>query len=209
MTRIGEEGISPASVEPMTIADFEAFYKAEFPILIKFLMFFDASKVEAEDAAQKAMTDLYRRLITGRDAIVSPASWARRAAHRYFVKERQRDRDRLPREIKGGYAAPEAYADDGLTSLEDEGQIECLLASLTPTQREVLRRVLNGMSTREISEDLDKREENIRQQLKNGRDRLQQHPEIAPLAHRKLRDISSRRPKSPGPVPEAPEEGDR
>jgi RNA polymerase sigma-70 factor (ECF subfamily) len=170
---------------PMTIGEFEEFYEAEYPILIKFLVFLGASVEEAKDAAQKAMTDLYRRLEAGKGTIASPAPWARRAAYRYFIKERRRERDRLPREIKGGHLALEAYADDGLTAWEGEQHIEHLLSTLTPTQQAVLRLVLDGRSTREIAEILGKSEENIRQQLKNGRDRLKLHPEIAPLAQRK------------------------
>ena len=43
---------------------------------------------------------------------------------------------------------------------------------------------MDGLSTREIAEELGKSDENIRQHLKNSRDRLKLHPEIAPLAPR-------------------------
>lgn len=194
------------SLEPMTIGEFEEFYQAEYPILVKFLVFFGASVVEAEDAAQRAMTDLYSRLKEGKDAILCPAPWARCAAHRYFVKERQRERGRLPREIAGSHLVVEACPDDGLTAWEDEQYIEHLLLVLTPTQRAVLRLVLAGMSTREIAQVLGKREENIRQQQKTGRDRLKLHPEIAPLAQRKLQGSASPSARSLVNISEAPEE---
>ncbi len=194
------------SVEPMTIGEFEAFYETEYRVLVKLLVFLGASVEEAKDATQKAMADLYRRLKAGKGTIVSPAPWVRRAAHRYFVKERQRERGRLPREIMGGHLALEAYADDGLTALEDEQYIESLLTMLTPTQQVVLRLVLDGMSTREIAEVLGKREDNIRQQLKNGRDRLKLHPEIAPLAQRRTQGPAPPDARALVKVSEVPEE---
>jgi IS30 family transposase len=47
---------------------------------------------------------------------------------------------------------------------------------------------MQGLSTREIAEELGKNGETIRQHLKNGRDRLKAHPEIAPLAPRQVQD---------------------
>lgn len=167
--------------ELMTIAEFEAFYKVEWPILVKFLRVIDATEEEAEDAAQKAMTDLARRLINECEGIANPKAWARRAAYHYFVRERQRERDRLTREIESGHLASEIYDDGRLSAIDDESFIEDLLTSLTQAQREVLGRVLAGMSTREIAADLGKREANIRQHYKNGRDQLKRHPGIYPL----------------------------
>ena len=114
----------------------------------------------------------------------------RRAAHRFFIKERQRERERLPRELRGGHLVIEAHLDDGLTAWEDEQYVEHLLECLTPTQRKVIELVMDGLSTHEIAEELGKSDENIRQHLKNGRYRLKLHPEIAPLAPRQLQDQS-------------------
>jgi RNA polymerase sigma factor (sigma-70 family) len=192
------------SAEPVTAGEFEVFYKTQYPILIKFLRFLDASVEEAEDAAQKAMVDLYRRLREG-TAVVSPVAWVRCAAHHHFVKERERDRGRLPREVKGGHLTPDGCADNSLTAWEDEQHVEQLLGELTPTERVILRLVLDGLSTREIADRLGKHEGNVRQQLKNGRDKLKLHPEIASRAR-----LAPPRPV-PGSgkplvrVPEAPE----
>ena len=43
---------------------------------------------------------------------------------------------------------------------------------------------MDGLSTHEIAEELGKSGENIRQHLKNARDRLKQDPEIAPVVPR-------------------------
>jgi DNA-directed RNA polymerase specialized sigma24 family protein len=71
----------------------------------------------------------------------------RKAAIRYFLKERQRDRERLPREIKGGHLTLPAYVDDGLTACEDEQWVERVLESLTPAQRDVIKLVMDGHPT--------------------------------------------------------------
>jgi RNA polymerase sigma factor (sigma-70 family) len=205
MTQIGENGNHPVSAEPMTTGEFEEFYQTEYPILVKVLVVLDASVEEANDAAQKAMTDLYRRLKADENTIVNPKSWVRRAAHRYFIKDRKRERGRLSCEIKTGHLGLEDYADDGLSAWEDEQYVEHLLEVLTPTQRIVLKQVLNGMSTYEIAQGLGKREENIRQQLKTGRDRLKLHPEIAPRAPRRPQiPASDTCIRQPAQVPEPP-----
>ena len=180
-----DKGAAPvASVRPGNLVQLEAFYEAEYSKLVKILVVFDATVEDAEDAAQKAMGALARRCKAGTAPARNPAAWVRRAAIRFFIKERQRDRGRLPREIKGGHLVLDASTDTDLTAWEDEQRVEHLLACLTPAQRDVLRRVMDGASTREIAEELGKRDENIRQHLKNSRDRLKAHPEIAPLVPR-------------------------
>lgn len=176
------EGL-PAAVLPMTLEQLEQFYTAEYSKLVKLLVFSGATIGEAEDAAQKAMADFTRRSRTA-EAPVHPASYVQRAAVRFFIKERRRERERRPRELRGGHMVIEAHLDDRLTTWEDEQYIERLLGCLTSTQRRVIKLVMDGLSTREIAEELGKSDENIRQHLKNGRARLKLHPEIAPLAPR-------------------------
>ena len=50
---------------------------------------------------------------------------------------------------------------------------------------------MDGLATSEIAEELGKSDETIRQHLKNGRNRLKLHPEIAPLVNGRLQDQSS------------------
>ncbi len=173
----------PAVAVPMTLEQLEAFYATEYPKLVKILVLLDATIEEAEDAAQKAMTDFAKRSKTA-GTPDHPASYVRRAAVHFFIKERQRERERLQREVRGGHLVIEAHLDDRLATLEDEQYIEHLLKFLTSTQGQVIRLVMDGLSTREIAEELGKTDETIRQHLKNGRDRLKLHPEIAPLAPR-------------------------
>ena len=184
----------------MTLEQLEAFYATEYPKLVKILVLLDATIEEAEDAAQKAMTDFARRSKTA-GAPDHPASYVRRAAVHFFLKERQRERERPQREVRSGLII-EAYLDDRLTTLEDEQYIENLLQCLTSTQRQVIKLVMDGLSTREIAEELGKTDETIRQHLKNSRDRLKLHPEIA--VHVPRHDQSPAREET-GPTVAMPE----
>jgi RNA polymerase sigma factor (sigma-70 family) len=169
----------------MTLGQLEAFYTAEYPKLVKILVLLDATVEEAEDAAQKAMADFTARFRMEK-APAHPAAYVHRAAINFFIKERQRERERLPRELRGGHLVIEAHLDDRLAVGEDEQYIETLLECLTPAQREVIKLVMDGWPTREIAGKLGKSAENVRQHLKNGRDLLRLHPEIASLTPRKL-----------------------
>jgi len=182
---------SRATTAPsMTLEQLEAFYAAHYLLLVKILVLWGATIEEAEDAVQKAMADFTRRSRTAKPPD-HPAPYVQRAAIRYFIKERQRERERLPRELRGGHLAIEAGLDDRLTHLEDSQYIEHMLECLTLTQRSVIELVMDGLSTREIALKLGKSDENIRQRLKNGRDRLKLHPEIAPFALGKPQSLSA------------------
>ena len=180
MERVNKAGA--ATVHPMMLEQLEAFYHDEYLKLVKILVLLGAKIEEAEDAVQKAMVYYFsRRFLTARGADY-PAAYVRRAAIRYFIKERQRERERLPRELQGGHLIIEEYLDDRLAYWEDEQYIEHLLECLTPTQRKVIKLVMDGLSTPEIAEALGKSSADIRQHKKNGKARLRQHPEIAQLA---------------------------
>jgi RNA polymerase sigma-70 factor (ECF subfamily) len=153
----------------MTPDQFDAFFKAEYLKLVKYLVLLDATIEEAEDAVQKAMEAL---LLRSQSPPASASGWVRRAAYRYFVKERQRDRERVPRELKGGHLVTGEYIDERLTSGEDLEDVEVVLRCLSDTQRRVLQLVMEGLSTHEIAMTLEKSEATIRQHLKRGRDHL-------------------------------------
>jgi RNA polymerase sigma factor (sigma-70 family) len=178
----------PAVAVPSSaLEQLEAFYTAEYKKRVKILVLLGAKPEEAEDAVQKAMMDYAKRSQTAQ-APDHPASYVQRAAFRFFVKERQRERERQGREIRGGHLVLAEHRDDRLTTMEDEQYIGHLLECLTSTQWQVIRLVMDGLSTHEIAEELGKTDETIRQHLKNGKDRLKLHPEIAPLVPRQDQD---------------------
>lgn len=199
MEGTGEDAVAPS----MTPGQLKTFYTAQYLRMVKVLVLLDATVEEAEDAVQKAMMDFIRRCQRVQ-APDHPAAYVQRAAIRYFVKERQRERERLPRELRGGHLVIEEHLDTWMSCLEDNQYIKYLLRCLTPTQQQVIRLVMDGLSTREIAAELGKTEVNVRQQLKLGRDRLRSHPEIAPLAPGLRQDPSAAR-QAAGPAATAPE----
>ena len=164
----------------MTLEELEAFYSTEYPKLVKILRLLGATLEEAEDATQKAMVYLVQ-LSANAKAPEHPVTYVQRAAVHFFFKDKQRERGRLARELRGGHLVTETYFDDRITCWEDERYIERILGCLTATQRQVIKLVMDGLPTSEIAERLGKNEANIRQQLKKGRDRLKAHPDIAPF----------------------------
>jgi RNA polymerase sigma factor (sigma-70 family) len=157
---------------------FEQIYKAEYPRLIRALGVLGATIEQAEDAAQKAMIDLYRRL----EKVEAPGAYVRKSAVHFFVKDRMRDQSRLPRELQGGHLVIEARFDDQMTALEEEEYVRQLLGCLTPAQHEVFQLTMDGLSPSEIADVLVKSNPNVRQHLKNSRDRLRSQPEVVRLA---------------------------
>src|SRR5690348_9690922 len=99
-----------ATVAPMTLEQLEAFYTAHYLQIVKILVLLDATPEEAEDAAQKAMADFTRRSRSAQ-APHHPVAYVQRAAIRFFIKERQRERERLPREVRGGHLVIEGHLD--------------------------------------------------------------------------------------------------
>jgi RNA polymerase sigma factor (sigma-70 family) len=162
----------------------EAFYAAEYLKLVKILVVMGATMQEAEDAAQRALEYIFKRSRAAQDPIDNLDAYICRTAIRFFIKERQRNRERLPREIKGGHLTLPAHLDDELTAWEDKQWVEHVLQTLTPARRDVFRLVMEGASTREIAEILGKKVATIRQHEKGARDCLKTHPEIVERAPR-------------------------
>ena len=84
-----------ARMPSRTLKRLKAFYAAEYSKLVKILVLLGATIEEAEDAVQKAMLDLAERSVAGK-APAYPATYVRRAAINFFIKERQRERHACP-----------------------------------------------------------------------------------------------------------------
>lgn len=128
-----------------------------------------ASAVEAEDAVHMAVVDVFRRW----NEISSPAAYAKRAAERYFIKDRIRSRHVI-RRIAGSDlpAESDVSAERALTLWEDRQWVEDILSSLTPAQRDVLALVADGWELQEAAKHLGKTPESVRQNLHHARQRL-------------------------------------
>jgi RNA polymerase sigma factor (sigma-70 family) len=196
MMPANDGGTAAAATRHITPSEFPAFYVTQYPKLVKILVVMGATLPEAEDAAQQALKDLFTRVRTERGPSRNAEAYVCVAAIRHFLKQRARDRERLPRELLGRHLTLPVCPDDDLAALEGEQWVEHVLASLTPAQRDVIRLVMEGASTREIAGELGKTNETVRQLRKTGRDRLKDHPEIAPHAPRELQPQNS----APGEV---------
>ena len=72
---------------------------------------------------QKAMEDFTARCRTGK-APDHPAAYVQRAANRFFIKKRQRERERVPRELRGGHLVIEEHRNEVWKSGEEKQFIE-------------------------------------------------------------------------------------
>jgi RNA polymerase sigma factor (sigma-70 family) len=201
-TRSGAAGGDHALMTPR---EFEVFYEAEYPKLVKFLVVAErASFDEAENAVQNAMMDFLRRSRAG-TAVDHPAAYVRTAARNSFLGERERDRQRLPRTLRGGHLAPEGHHDDRLDAWTEQQHAEDLLAGLTPARREVARLLIDGMTTGEIAEELGKTQANIRQLRKQIKEHIRPLP--GPGANGRVRQARvpgperEQKPTAPAPKP--------
>lgn len=125
---------------------------------------------EAEDATAETLLELLQHALGGK-RIDNPPAWARRAVWSNFLKVREGDRKRLKRLREVGYVLDEGE-DDRLVIWEDKQWVDQLLDQLSPTQREVMESILEGLSTEEVSQLLGKTPANVRKNLQLARARL-------------------------------------
>lgn len=161
------EAWSPAKQEEAEFADF---FRDEWPRVIRTLMMLGATAPEAEDATQAVFLDIYKRWKN----VTYPSAYVKRAAIHQFIKMRSRSQQRILHRLVAQETPSEidATADRDLTVWEDQQWVEQVLDSLTPTQREVMAFIMDGLSSKEIAETMSKSEGNVRQHLSLARERL-------------------------------------
>lgn len=149
---------------------FTVFFNTHYEPLLSFATYWGKDVHDADDAIAMVMEYLYRHW----DDIRQPLNYAHRAVTRTILKIR-RDRG------EGRCVPASDHLLDGadvaieFDQMEGEQWVADLLAELPPTQYAVLSRFLDGLSLKEISEELRKSESTIRQNLKLARDRLLPH----------------------------------
>ena len=154
----------------MDIDKFPAFFDLEFPRLVVHLKVHGFG-MYAEDAAEDAMSEAYRKW----DTIDTPPAWVRSVAVRFA--QRAYDRDRLRGLSESAYLrkrpslaalTPEAAHD--LTE-EERGVFEQLQA-MPEMRRRVVALVFDGYSVREIAHELGIAESTVRSHIRHARDAL-------------------------------------
>lgn len=158
---------------------FSDFFRAHFKRVVQLIILLDGNVHEAEDAAMHAFQDAYAHWET----IRHPAAWVRKAAHRKFIKDRTRDRDRQQRALKSfrqpNDDEPLAPHEDLLVQWQELDWVNKVLECLPNNQRNVMACIVDGMSTAEIADLLGKNEANVRSHLRHARKRLQERLTIA------------------------------
>jgi RNA polymerase sigma factor (sigma-70 family) len=166
--------------------EFRDFFNTNYRPLLSFATFWGKSHDDADEAVGSVMAYIHKRWTRIQD----PVAYARRAVPRTILKIRRDRRD--DRHV----LAPEPHLPDGgytvceFDLLEGEQWVDDLLSELPPIQYAVLRRYLDGLSMKEISDELHKSESAIRQNYKLARDRLR--PLVTEYDRRKPRPSDER-----------------
>lgn len=143
---------------------FDDFFRRELRPLVWALMKIGAERFEAEDIAQAAMAEVWRRW----DRVESPRAYVRRAAVNAFSEGRRRRRE---------FPAEDA-AEDSLSSAEKlmttemERRVVRLLARLPEKQRIVMALTCDEFTPAEIAEITSAPAATVRANLREARSKM-------------------------------------
>ena len=142
-------------------AEWEACYRAEMPLLIRYLMkcFGESDMRDAADAAQSAFAELFAKWSTVR----SPRAWLRTVAFRQMLRQ--------PLDYPlDAHSEPSVFpASSALELREQEQQVLAALRQLPLAQRQVLALVYDQFSCQEIAEITGKSGAAVRKNIERAR----------------------------------------
>ncbi len=150
---------------------FEAFYQAEYPMLVRTLYLLTGSRAEAEDLAQEALARAFERWSRVR-AMDSPGGYVCRTALNLNRKRLRGLGVRARKPIRGGMER------DAIEAVEDRTDVARALAALPIGQREAL--VLTAwldLSAEEAGRVLGIGASSVRSEASRGRAALRKHLE--------------------------------
>jgi RNA polymerase sigma factor (sigma-70 family) len=164
------------------LEDFDEFFRAELPRLVRFLIHLGWGWEESRDAAAEAMLSAYQ----GWTEIEYPKAYVRTAAHRIAGHQHKRDQDRIQRSIQAGVVTPEQtdpypILDDALDSLT---RLTELLEKVPEKQRLVLVWHLDGFTNTEIADHMEIPPATVASHLRHAKRRVRRllHNEQPPVA---------------------------
>jgi RNA polymerase sigma factor (sigma-70 family) len=154
---------------------FDEFFRGAFARLVLFLIKIGASREEAEDSAQEAMTKAYENW----RAIQHPEAWVRVVAERGYIAAAARARAAPAKMLAGGWTGDGTYTDLDLAVFgEEQRRVLDLLRRLPYEQRRVLAWYYDGFATAEIAKRVDRPEATVRSHLRHARQRLQRELKV-------------------------------
>ena len=147
---------------------FALFFRQRYHKTVLLLMTMGASRADAEDAAQEAMTAAWRQW----EDIREPAAWVRIAALRAFWKHKRQQAQTVPLQEAMPQAAP---GDPDLAVFADEQRwVLGLLRGLAPEQRTAAALFYDGLAASEIADLTGKPAATVRSDLRHARNRLRE-----------------------------------
>ncbi|MFD3722103.1 RNA polymerase sigma factor [Streptomyces sp. NPDC058674] len=154
----------------MNHKEFEAFFRRDYPNLVRHVQMLGYDRDAASDAAQQAMT----LLLQEGGSVTSPRAWVRITARRVALRDRVRDRRReeLSAEAARKALLPNSGPEE---SVECESEAQFVLETirgLPPQQRQALAWHYDGFSAQEIAEMLDVKRSTVDSNLRHARARV-------------------------------------
>jgi RNA polymerase sigma-70 factor (ECF subfamily) len=151
---------------PVDGQGFDDFFRRELRPLVWALMKIGAERFEAEDVAQAAMVEVWRRW----DSVASPRAYLRKVAVRAF-SEGRRQRREFPAEEAREHSLSSA---EKLMSTETERLVVRLLGRLPPKQRIVMALTCEEFTPAEIAGIIDAPGTTVRAHLREARSKMRQ-----------------------------------
>ncbi|MFI5959779.1 RNA polymerase sigma factor [Cryptosporangium sp. NPDC051539] len=146
------------------VGEFAAFYRAETPRLIRFLLWHGARLADAADLAQDAMVAAHRNW----DRLDNPAAWIRTVAFRARLRKLQSREQPTAEPERAAVIRPDADLD----AWEISQDILQALRRLPVRQRQVLAWSLDGFTPTEIAGELGTTPAAVRSSLYKARHTL-------------------------------------
>jgi len=178
-TSISAAAGPPLSPEEQAVYD--AFYRAEFASLMRHVVLWGASKEEAADAVQEALTDLlqYWRTVTHRKA------WCQKASLRHYLRSDARLNNGV-RKAQQDFQQRRSADPHTLGSHYEEWDFVIAFVNrhLNGAQRLVMALHIDGYEPQAIARELNKDPQTVRSHLRHARNKLaaaleKEHPELA------------------------------
>lgn len=173
MTRPDARGQGRSSLEDdgsdeLGPREFEVFFKSEYANVVRILAFQGAGMADAQDAAQDAFLEVYRRW----GSIQDPRSYLIKAAFNRYGKLAARHRRSIPydRSDDAPPTLPGQSTDPSLSA--HLIAVKQAVLDLPTIQREVMTLWTAGYTTAEIANILDLSQAAVRQRMHRARDAL-------------------------------------